>query len=92
VLLHASCASHRLTVAVAVSTGSRVLINTGRSRRSLALRRGVGLLTLPSRSPLASLTIVRGPHTRLRGPLTRRVAVGAPSGRSQCGWSAALPH
>jgi len=82
VLLHASCASHRLTVAVGVSTGSRVLINTGRSRRSLALRRGAGLLTLPSRSPLTSLTIVRGTHTR-------RVAIGAPSGRSQCGWSAA---
>ncbi|MCA1698892.1 MAG: hypothetical protein LC790_08335 [Actinobacteria bacterium] len=58
------------------------LINTGRSRRSLALRRGAGLLTLASRSPLASLTIVRGTHTR-------RVAIGAPSGRSQCGWSAA---
>jgi len=82
VLLHASCASHRLTVAVAVSTGSRVLINTGRSRRSLALRHGAGLLTLASRSPLASLTIVRGTHTR-------RVAISAPSGRSQCGWSAA---
>jgi hypothetical protein len=83
ILLDASCASHRLTVAVAVSAGTRVLADTGRAHaRAIALHAGAGLLTLPSSRPLRSLTFVRdGKRTRVR--------LDAAPGARQCGWSLA---
>jgi hypothetical protein len=78
VLLHASCESHRLTVAVTVAEGSRVRADG----RPIRLRRGAGLLTLSSNRPLKALTFVRkGKSSRLR--------IAAPAGATQCGWSAA---
>jgi hypothetical protein len=78
VLLHASCVSHRLTVAVTVAEGTRVRAGG----RTIRLRRGAGLLTLPSKRPLKALTFVR------KGK-SQRVRIDAPAGARQCGWSAA---
>jgi hypothetical protein len=86
VLIAASCGSRRLTVAVAVAVdaGTRVLDDTGApALRPLTLRNGAGLLTLPSRSPLRSLTIIRRKRTT-------RLRVDAPPAERQCGWTAAL--
>ena len=83
VLLDSSCITHRLTVAVAVRPGTRVLADVGAGTPlPLALRDGAGLLTLAPGSPLRSLTFVR------RGS-ARRVAFDAPPGARQCGWKAA---
>jgi hypothetical protein len=82
VLLAASCATHRLTVAVAFAAGARVFADTGAaSARRFSLRDGAGLLTLAPGSPLRSLTIIQGRRTR-------RVALAAPPGDRQCGWTA----
>jgi hypothetical protein len=78
VLLHASCDSHRLTVAVTVAEGTRVRADG----RAIRLRRGAGLLTLSSKRPLNALTFVR------KGK-TSRIRIAAPAGATQCGWSAA---
>jgi hypothetical protein len=83
VLLRSDCATHRLTVAVAVAAGTRVFARTSASHvRPIRLRRGVGLLTLPAARGLRSLTFLRDGH---RG----RVRLDAPPGARQCGWSAA---
>jgi hypothetical protein len=83
VLLDSSCVTHRLTVAVAVRPGTRVVADVGAAApRRLALRDGAGLLTLAPGSPLRSLTFVR------KGS-ARRVAFAAPPGARQCGWRAA---
>lgn len=82
-LLHASCVTRRLTVAVSVRSGTRVLADVGTATpRRLRLRNGVGLLTLPASRPLRALTFIR------RGR-ARRVRLQAPPGARQCGWSAA---
>jgi len=78
VLLHASCQSHRLTVAVTVAVGTRVRADG----RAIRLRRGAGLLTLSSKRALKSLTFVhKGKSSRVR--------IAAPAGVTQCGWRAA---
>ncbi len=82
VLLDASCASRRLTVAVVAASGTRARADVGASsRRSLRLRNGVGLLTLPASKPLRALTLTR------RGR-SRRVEIRAPAATRQCGWKA----
>ncbi len=83
VLFDVPCATHRLTVAVAVAAGTRVFATTGAARvRPIRLRGGAGLLTLRASSRLRSLTFVRkGRRSRLR--------VDAPPGARQCGWAAA---
>ena len=78
VLLHASCQSHRLTVAVTVADGTRVRADG----RAIRLRRGAGLLTLSSKRALHALTFV---HKRK----SSRVRIAAPAGATQCGWRAA---
>ena len=78
VLLHASCDSRRLTVAVTVAEGTRVRADG----RAIRLRRGAGLLTLSSKRPLDALTFAR------KGK-TSRIRIAAPAGATQCGWSAA---
>jgi hypothetical protein len=78
VLLHSSCESHRLTVAVTVAEGTRVRADG----RPIRLRRGAGLLTLSSKRSLDALTFVR------KGK-TSRIRIAAPAGATQCGWSAA---
>jgi len=84
-LLAASCATRRLTVAVAVAPGARVLarLSGGRTRR-LALRQGAALLTLPPAAGLRSLTMLRP------GRSPRALGVDAPAGAAQCGWRAAF--
>jgi len=85
VLLAASCASRRLTVAVAVPPGARVLARLSRgSDRRMALRGGAALLTLPPATGLRSLTMLR------RGSPARSLRLNAPAGSAQCGWRAAL--
>jgi hypothetical protein len=83
VLLRSDCATHRLTVAVAVEAGTRAFARTGGSRvLPIRLRRGAGLLTLRAASGLKELTFLRkGRRSRMR--------VDAPAGARQCGWSAA---
>ena len=82
VLLAASCATRRLTVAIALTAGARVLADTGAATpRRVSLHDGAGLLTLAPGSPLRSLTIIRGRRTR-------RVRLDAPPGNRQCGWTA----
>ncbi len=84
-LLAASCATRRLTVAVAVPPGARVIARlTGGRTRRLALRRGAGLLTLAPAAGLRSLTMLRP------GRSPRALGVNAPAGAAQCGWRAAL--
>jgi hypothetical protein len=85
VLIDASCTTRRLTVAVAVPAGTRVLASTGGSRiRPIALRRGAGVLALPAGVGLRAMTFVRkGRRTRLR--------LDAPPASSQCGWRLAPP-
>jgi hypothetical protein len=84
ILLDASCATHRLTVAVAAGAGTRAIARTsdGRDRR-IALRRGVGVLTLARSLGVRSLSIVSP------GAKPRTVALHAPAGGAQCGWDAA---
>jgi hypothetical protein len=83
VLLDASCVTHRLTVAVVAAPGTRVRAHVdGAAPRSLRLRNGVGLLTLPASKPLRSLTLTR------RGR-SQRVQIQAPAGARQCGWNGA---
>lgn len=82
-LLDASCATHRLTFAVVVRPGTRALADVGeRAPLRLAMRNGIGLLTLRPAGPLRALTIIRKGRSR-------RIAVEAPPGNRQCGWSAA---
>jgi hypothetical protein len=84
-LLAASCATHRLTVAVAVPPGARVVARlTGGRTRRVALRKGAALLTLAPSTGLRSLTMLRP------GRSTRALRVNAPPGAAQCGWRAAL--
>jgi len=79
-LLDASCATHRLSVAIAVRNGTRVVLATGGStRRPVRLRRGLGLLTLPGGRPLRSVTFIRNGRSR-------HVEIGAPPAARQCGW------
>ncbi len=78
-LLQASCATHRLTVAVAVAAGTRVLVDTGAPPRSMRLRAGLGLLTLRPGARLRSLTVVRSGSRR-------RIRFDAPPATRQCGW------
>ena len=83
VLLDASCATRRLTIAIATAPGARVLADTGASgSRAVALRDGAGLLTLAPGSALRSLAIARGRSTT-------RLRLDAPPARRQCGWTAA---
>ena len=83
VLLEASCATRRLTVAVAVTRGSRVFADTGDGPlRPITLRNGAGITTLAPGRPLRSVRIVR------KGT-TKRVAIDAPPAGRQCGWTAA---
>ena len=80
VLLAASCATRRLSVGIAVRSGTRVVADTGgTTRRAVRLRRGKAVLTLPGARPLRSLTFIR------RGR-KRRVEIGAPPAARQCGW------
>jgi hypothetical protein len=80
VLLDASCVTRRLSVGIAVRAGTRVVADTGSAtRRTVRLRRGIALLTLPGARPLRSLTFIRRGHKR-------RVAIGAPPAGRQCGW------
>ena len=96
VLVHASCVTHRLTLAVAISDPSaqrgeiqraqsayRVFADVGARRaRAIPLRAGAAVLTLPSTRGLRSVTFVReGKREKIR--------VDAPRGAAQCGWSAA---
>ena len=84
-LLSASCASRRLTVGVTAPAGARVTARLSKGRaRAFTLLAGAGLLTLPSRAGLRSLTIAP------RGDRARGLRVRAPSGAGQCGWEAAL--
>jgi hypothetical protein len=86
VLLRSSCATRRLTIAVTAPAGSRVVAATGAGRsRTIALRRGVGLVTLAPSGGVRSLTIVRPPGR----DRTRTLVLRAPAGARQCGWSAA---
>lgn len=79
-LLDASCITRRLTVAVAVRPGTRVLIGTGvAAPRRLRLRNGAALLTLRPGTRLRSLAF-------LRKSRTRRVRLNAPPAAHQCGW------
>jgi hypothetical protein len=84
VLLDASCVTHRLTVAVAVRSGMRVLaeVGTAGSRRRVKLRNGAGLLTLRAQDSLRALAFVRNGRTR-------RVRLNAPPAARQCGWHSA---
>ena len=80
VLVAASCATRRLSVGIAVRSGTRVVADTGgTTRRAVRLRRGKAVLTLPGARPLRSLTFIR------RGR-KRRVEIGAPPAARQCGW------
>ena len=83
VLLDASCSTRRLTVAVAVRTGMRVLAEIGTAApRRIGLRNGAGLLTLRPGDALRGLRFVRNGRTT-------RVALNAPPASRQCGWHAA---
>ena len=81
VLLDASCATHRLTIAVAVRPGTRVLADIGAAApRRVRLHDGAGLLTLRPGSPLRSVTFIRksgARRVRLDAPPARASAVGA---------------
>ena len=80
-MLEASCATRRLTVAVAVRAGIRVLAEIGTATpRRLRLRDGAGLLTLRSGRPLQALRLIGKGRTQ-------RVRIDAPPGAAQCGWS-----
>ena len=78
-LLLASCATRRLTVAVALRAGTRVLADTGAAPRSVRLREGLGLLTLAPGARLRSLTFIREGRRQ-------RVRLDAPPAARQCGW------
>lgn len=80
VLLDASCATHRLAVAIVAKPGSRVFAETGTGRRPIALRNGAGILTLAPGTSLRAVRIIRAGRTT-------RVALTAPPARSQCGWT-----
>ncbi len=83
VLVGVPCTTHRLTLAVATSTGARVLADTGRGAPvAVATRRGVAVLTLPAARGLRAVTILRPGRPRVR------FAVRAPAGAAQCGWTA----
>ena len=82
--LLASCATQRLTVAVALRAGTRVLADTGAAPRRMRLREGLGLLTLRAGARLRSLTFIRE-GTR------RRVRIDAPPAARHCGWRSVLP-
>jgi hypothetical protein len=80
VLLDASCVTKRLSVAIAVRSGIRVVADTGsRYRRAVRLRRGLAVLTLPPGRGLRSLTFIRNGRRD-------HVEMGAPPGAKQCGW------
>jgi hypothetical protein len=82
-VLGTPCTSHRLTIALAAPAGTRVIARLGGGRAvGVPLRRGAGLLTLPSSRGLRGLSVVR--HGR-----TRRVRIDAPAGARQCGWQIA---
>jgi len=84
-IVSASCATHRLTAAVAAARGARVFVRDGRGvRRAVPLRAGAAVLTLPAGTGLASLTVER------RGRRTARVPVHAPAATEQCGWDTVL--
>jgi hypothetical protein len=72
-LLQASCATHRLTVAVAVPARTRVVVGTGAQPRNVRLRAGLGLLTLAPSARLRSLGTRRRvrPRRAARGPPVR---------------------
>ncbi len=95
-LLHASCVTHRLTLAVAATDEYgprlenqraqrtyRVFADVGARRaRAIPLRAGAAVLTLPSTRGLRAVTFVReGKREKIR--------LDAPRGAAQCGWSAA---
>jgi len=87
VLLRASCATRRLTVAVTAPVGSRIVAVTGEGRsRVMAMRRGAALLTLSPGSGLRSLRVV----PRSRRERVYRLMLRAPAGARQCGWEATL--
>jgi hypothetical protein len=80
-LLDVSCTTRRLTVAVAVRPGTRVLIDTGvAAPRHLRLQNGAGLLTLRPGTRLRTLTFIRKGRTR-------SVRLNAPPAARQCDWS-----
>lgn len=80
-LVAVPCATHRLTVAVAAS-GGRVALDTGRGApRVLQPRHGAVLLTLPPNRGLRSITVARQGHP------SQRIALRAPAGAAQCGWT-----
>jgi hypothetical protein len=80
VLLAASCVTHRLSVAIAVRAGTRVVADMGgATRRTVRLRRRMAILTVPGARPLRSLTFIRKGRKR-------RVQIGAPPAARQCGW------
>ena len=83
VLLEASCATRHLTLAVAVTPGSRVFADTGAGPPlPITLRNGAGIMTLAPGRPLRSVHVAR------RGTTTRLPIDAPPAGR-QCGWTAA---
>ena len=84
ILLDASCFTHRLTVAVGATPGSRAFAETGFARRPIVLRDGVGILTLAPGESLRTVQIVRNGRTT-------RVNIDAPPARSQCGWTFERP-
>lgn len=80
VLLDASRVTHRLSVGIAVRTGTCVVADTGgATRRAVRLRHRMAVLTLPGSRPLRSLTFIRRGHRR-------HVDIGAPPAACQCGW------
>jgi hypothetical protein len=81
VLLDAPCTTHRMTVAIAATPGSRASAETGSGRRPIALRSGAGILTLAPGTSLRAVRIVRSGRVK-------RVAINAAPVRDQCGWSA----
>ena len=67
-------------VGIAVRAGTRVVVDAGRGyRRTVRLRRGLAVLTLPSGRPLRAVTFIR----KGRG---HRVRIDAPPGARHCGW------
>ena len=81
VLLDAPCTTHRMTVAIAATPGSRAYAETGSGRRPIALRNGVGIVTLGPGASLRAVRIIR------RGRV-KRIEVDAGPVRDQCDWSA----
>lgn len=82
-ILSASCATHRLTVAVLVDAGEQVRAGVAGGRTlAVPLRAGAGLVTLRPTDALRSIGVVR------HGARTVSVAVTAPPAAAQCGYVA----